>query len=905
MDADSFNNFCSLDVTLPITFLKESLLAHESDNSDIIHWIAKGVDIPGQDKFNFSNFTETNIVTQSNTTLSQNEASGKKKVILISVKSANFKVTDRKIACSFSEIVRSDNPHDAGSDIQKPVVQDSNDGKCVQDKHVVTSEEVDTSSREIPSSNLPDICTQVKKKRGRPRKDLTNKENNNKTVPSSSPPVIVSNDTRRYGLRGVKLSSVIMRAEKGIGDNVEEIYQTPSIKTEVKTEINDEEENLTSDLVSTGNTQNDESLVECVNNNSIDEDQNKDIGDGESCSDSPDKEWTPKRKPGRPRKNFKHDSPRRVRKVIDLGDNIPVYKRRQRNNLRSESCKYCKKKFCDYTGVDIHVRRWHQKEKDVEEYLDHLKDLKIEVCRVCNEKCTDRIQLQIHENRFHFRNETVKCKVCNKMYKNIQSLRNHTLAVHGVKGQPHLCHHCPAKFKWATTLKQHIEEIHEGKMNMICKVCNKKFARKAQLTRHERIHGLDQSKRLVCPACGKGFWYECNYQRHIRIVHGPVKENFHCSYCGKGFNLKSAMVSHVQKVHLNIYPFRCPQCKIGMGRRKLLEIHMAQAHNMTDVEIQGAQRGRFKYGRNSEDLFYCSHCSLSFCYKTKMVEHMHIDHGTEFPFMCEHCCQGFLEKHFLVNHLKKAHGTTLEEEPVQSTTLEVKPVASAQDTEDNTNQQVEYSESVEVAAMETRGGDTLAEAASVLLEVASGNNTIHYVQVQEDGETAVVSQELSNLLLAAEQSLELSEANEVELSTSDGQTLTYIPQGVSVGDLQTVSSNIIIDNVQMETQVCSNDVEISTNTIEFSSLGMDTSNMETSSYVDMNTGSNVETSSYVDVNTDSNVETLSYVDMNTGSNIETSTSEDICMNTVSKMETSAVDIASDNNVVTSSSSFIS
>ncbi|XP_060078751.1 zinc finger protein 69-like [Ylistrum balloti] len=822
MEAVSVNTFSSLDITFPLSFLKESLLAHESENADVIQWVAKDYDTK-----------TTSIATQSNTTSYKVGGGEKQKVILISVKSVKFNILEGKIVCNFPEITRSVVIQEGGPSSERKTLPV--ESTFVHDNAVSTHESVDASSidRIGTSSNFTDTHIPVKRKRGRPRKDSTNKENKdevrkqNSVSPSSTATCGLVSDTGcRYGLRGVKLSSVIMRAEKGIGDNVEEkIYQT-SFKTEIKTEV-DPEKMILPDSVSIAS--NEEAIPKSNNNSDV---VNDDQSIGKIGHDSStDNEWTQKRKPGRPRKKFKMEIPRKVRKVIDLGDNIPIYKRRQRNNVRSESCKYCAKMFCDYTGVDCHVRRWHMKEEDVEEYLDQLKELKIVTCRICNTSCVDRIQLQIHENRYHFRNETVKCKVCKKMYKNIQSLRNHTLAVHGVKGQPHLCHHCPAKFKWAMTLKQHIEEIHEGKMNIICKVCNKKFARKSQLTRHERIHGSDESKRLVCPTCGKGFWYECNYQRHLKIVHGPVKENFHCSYCGKGFNLKSAMVSHVQKVHLNIYPFRCPQCKIGLGRRKLLEEHMAQAHNMSDIKVLDVKRGRFKYGRNSEDLFYCSHCSLSFCYKTKMVEHMHIDHGTEFPFMCEHCCQGFLEKHFLTNHLKKAHNDMQEEEAIDDSlsegTIKGERSTQTQSIRENADMQVnsgEYKECVEVA--ETKTGDTLAEAASVLLEVASGNNTIHYVQLQEDGETAVVSQELSSLLLAAEQSLQLSEGGEVELSTSDGQTLTYIPQGVGigVGDLQTVSSNIVIDNVHMETEVCSNNVEVSSENIEFSSIVMDTPN---------------------------------------------------------------------------------
>lgn len=658
----SIDNFTNLDIVLPHSFLKESILAHESGNTDVIQWIGK---------------EDADILTTNIATCCHNEDN--KKLLLISVNRVKFNISERKITCRFSEVSRysdlqtdEQNPSDAPTCEAKPT---DNATESKPNEMVVAEDAIHTEHKIIDSTNPSGVelektadlteatNTPAKRKRGRPRKNLTNKENKDITSKGIISSNISSSEVseRRYGLRGVKLSSVIMRAEKGMGDNVEDkIYQKATIKTET---------NL-SEEIPEGLPGTHEDVESYSSENSQCDEQEKWV-DYDPMESDGDHDWTGtlKKKRGRPRKKSKGSVQQRVRRSIDLGDNIPTYRRRPRNNQRSEACKYCKKKFCDYTGVDLHVRRWHQKECDIESYLNELKERKIVICDVCNVSCPDRIQLQMHENRAHYRNDTVKCRVCNKIYKNIQSLRNHISAVHAVKGQPQLCHLCPAKFKWAITLRYHIEEIHEGKMNIVCKVCNKKFYRKAQLTRHERIHGSDESKKLVCPSCGKGFWYECNYQRHMTLVHGPAMENYHCSYCGKGFNQKSAMVSHVQKVHLNIYPFRCPQCKMGIGRRKLLQEHMEKVHNICAIQILSNPMGRFKYGRNSEDLFYCSHCSLSFCYKTKMIEHMHIDHGKEFPYMCKHCCQGFLEKHFLINHLKKAHSSSQDDHEVMDATV--------------------------------------------------------------------------------------------------------------------------------------------------------------------------------------------------------------------------------------------
>ncbi|KAL5004435.1 hypothetical protein ScPMuIL_017891 [Solemya velum] len=347
----------------------------------------------------------------------------------------------------------------------------------------------------------------------------------------------------------------------------------------------------------------------------------------------------------------------RSRLVIDCG-NVPTFARRKKGSMKAP-CKYCKKCFVDYTGVEDHVKRFHGNQENLSSYLEELSELKKERCETCDVEFANRHQLHDHEDRVHLKISGMKCHICGKTYKNLACLRMHIRVVHIMSGKTsHMCHMCSAKFKWAITLKQHIEEVHEGIKPHSCKTCGKKFYRKSGLNRHEKIHGFDESKKLFCPQCGKWFWFESNLQRHIQVVHNAaVGETFHCSYCGKGFNRNTKMLAHIQHVHFVLPPFTCEICKEAFRRSKPYEEHMAKSHGQTNFKILANRPEHFKYNRTPEDLLYCSYCNQSFCYKAKLVEHMHFTHSDAFPFKCKTCNQGYLERGFLKNHLAKAHPT--------------------------------------------------------------------------------------------------------------------------------------------------------------------------------------------------------------------------------------------------------
>ncbi|KAL3848346.1 hypothetical protein ACJMK2_019214 [Sinanodonta woodiana] len=672
---------------------------------------------------------------------------------------------------------------------------------CHKADNILTVSETMTNSI-LPLNNENFEPQKVPKKRGR-KKKLT-------SVPISAEikaEFLQEAEGKRYSLRGVKLCREIMEAEKGIYGRHSNESKDNEKETIVKTEnvsVQPNNESATQEKIETACDIQDEDYLP-----DLDEYPEMD-NDKDFVSEQHYKSRRGCRKSKLLKLVESKDLSMRKRQKIDLGD-VPKFERRKRNNLRTAECDICHKRFCDYTGVDEHVRKFHKNNNKFESYLEVLKDLKVMKCNTCGLPFQDRYLLQGHEDREHIKNVVMVCNQCGKKYKNLTSLRNHVRAVHilhGVKG--HLCHLCPAKFKWSSTLKQHIEEIHEGKMHAECKICAKKFFRPAQLKRHERIHGLDESKRLFCSQCTKSFLFECNLQRHMQVVHEPQTEKFHCSYCGKGFHQKNSMIAHVQLLHFNLFPFTCKMCKGMFPRSKMLKDHMVLAHKQINYEVTDNPKERFKYNRTTEDLFYCSYCCSSFHYKAKLIDHVHTAHADAFPYKCVSCTQGFLEVGFLMNHRKKAHGVAevdgvIEEKmersgvPIEEQIIRVvdgksnpdgriiclqnshseetheatQTVASnisgqivvtqEQPLEASGSGQVLSADDVQyVTEIESEGGITLSEsvtaAASLLVEVASGNNTYHYyIQATDslevnDGSTNV-AQDIANLLIAAEQSI--------------------------------------------------------------------------------------------------------------------------------------------------------
>ena len=66
----------------------------------------------------------------------------------------------------------------------------------------------------------------------------------------------------------------------------------------------------------------------------------------------------------------------------------------------------------------------------------------------------------------------------------------------------HCCNQCGKRFTRSTTLRRHIQTLHSDEKQFTCDNCQKSFATRDKLKRHEKIHG---EKNFECQRRHKKF----------------------------------------------------------------------------------------------------------------------------------------------------------------------------------------------------------------------------------------------------------------------------------------------------------------------------------------------------------------------------------------------------------------
>ena len=68
--------------------------------------------------------------------------------------------------------------------------------------------------------------------------------------------------------------------------------------------------------------------------------------------------------------------------------------------------------------------------------------------------------------------------------------------------KPDHCNQCGKRFTRSTTLRRHIQTLHSDEKQFTCDKCQKSFATRDKLKRHEKIH---EKKNFECQRCHKKF----------------------------------------------------------------------------------------------------------------------------------------------------------------------------------------------------------------------------------------------------------------------------------------------------------------------------------------------------------------------------------------------------------------
>lgn len=163
------------------------------------------------------------------------------------------------------------------------------------------------------------------------------------------------------------------------------------------------------------------------------------------------------------------------------------------------------------------------------------------------------------------------CQFCGGLF---NDLKTHINAVHR-KIMPYKCPLCERRFARRGQLSTH-QGFHKP---FFCKICQKFLTDKYHFKLHMEAHDLNV-KRYRCDQCDKSFM-RSNYLKAHKLIHSSGRKPYHCTICSKGYMSRVAFSNHMDS-HTGLKEHLCAVCHKKLHSRLALKEHV-KLHNKSHL----------------------------------------------------------------------------------------------------------------------------------------------------------------------------------------------------------------------------------------------------------------------------------------------------------------------------------